>query len=72
MCRPTSGRRCNERHRAWPRLNLAALAALVLGVVGCVVGGLIDPRRFSAPGCAPICSGSACRSAASPWCWCTI
>ncbi len=32
--------------RTWHRLNLAALGALVLGVVGCVVGGVIDPAGF--------------------------
>jgi hypothetical protein len=32
--------------RTWHRLNLAALGALVLGVVGCVVGGVIDPGGF--------------------------
>jgi hypothetical protein len=32
--------------RAWFGLNLAALGALVLGGVGCVVGGIIDPAGF--------------------------
>ena len=31
---------------AWRRLNLAALAALVLGVVGCIVGGILDGAGF--------------------------
>lgn len=30
----------------WRRLDLAALGALVLGVLGCVVGGIIDPAGF--------------------------
>src|SRR6185369_11405836 len=33
-------------HRDWPRLNLAALAALVMGVIGCIVGGIIDSAGF--------------------------
>src|ERR1700759_2082999 len=32
--------------RAWTRLNLAALGALVLGVVGCAVGAAIDVTGF--------------------------
>lgn len=32
--------------RAWTRLNLAALCALVLGVVGCAVGAAIDVTGF--------------------------
>jgi hypothetical protein len=32
--------------RAWARLNLAALCALVIGVVGCAVGAAIDMTGF--------------------------
>ncbi|MGH7029621.1 MAG: hypothetical protein ACREE9_06445 [Stellaceae bacterium] len=32
--------------RTWSRLNLAVLGALILGVVGCVIGGIIDPTGF--------------------------
>ena len=32
--------------RAWTRLNLAALCAVVLGVIGCAVGGGIDVTGF--------------------------
>jgi hypothetical protein len=32
--------------RAWTRLNLVALAALLLGVIGCAIGATIDPTGF--------------------------
>jgi hypothetical protein len=32
--------------RLWTRLNLAALAAAVLGVIGCIVGGIVDVTGF--------------------------
>lgn len=33
-------------HGVWPRLNLAALAALAIGAIGCIVGGIIDGAGF--------------------------
>ncbi len=32
--------------RIWVRLNLLALGAVVLGAIGCVVGGIIEPEGF--------------------------
>jgi hypothetical protein len=35
-----------NRDRAWMRLNVAALIALILGGAGCIVGALIDEAAF--------------------------
>ena len=55
--------------RAWARLNLTALCALVLGVVGCAVGAAIDVTGFFGAWLCTFSSGSVCHWPELPWCW---
>ena len=70
--RPISGRPAMNRSRAWPRLNLAALAAFVHRRHRLRVGGPIDAAGFFRAWLCTFLFWLGVPLAGVPWCWCTI
>jgi hypothetical protein len=58
--------------RAWTRLNLAVLWALVLGVLGCAVGAAVDATGFFRAWLCTFLFWLGVPLAGVPWCWSMI